>query len=144
MRRFLAIGLVVFGIACTESQEVDPDELMDADRRFAVDTAERGTAGWVDAFAVDGKLVSGAGIIEGRSAVKDAMGSLDSPDYSLSWEPEFAEASGDLGYTYGDYRRETQDTAGETVVETGRYVTVWRRDKAGEWKVAVDIGSAAQ
>jgi ketosteroid isomerase-like protein len=116
---------------------------MDADRKFASDTAELGTSGWVETFAVDGKLVSGGGVVEGRQAVGDAMRSLDDPGYSLSWEPDFAEGSGDLGYTYGTYRRETLDEMGEPVLETGRYVTIWRRDSAGQWKVALDIGSPA-
>jgi ketosteroid isomerase-like protein len=121
----------------------DPAVLMAADREFAAETAQRGTAGWVDAFAADGKLVSGGGVVDGRDAVEQVMGVLDGPDYSLTWEPEFAEGSGDLGYTYGSYRRETLDADGGAVVETGRYVTVWRRDADGEWRVVLDIGSAA-
>lgn len=141
--RWIAAVLLVAAGGCAEVRGVDPEELMDADRTFAADTAELGTAGWVGTFAEDGKLVSGSGVVEGRGAVEEAMGSLDSSGYSLSWEPEFAEGSGDLGYTYGSYRRESLDDGGETLVETGRYVTIWRRDATGRWKVALDIGSAA-
>lgn len=145
LREIAAIGLLAVGVACvrTAAVPVDPEELKEADRLFAIETAERGTAGWVEAFAVDGKLVSGAGVVDGRDAVEEVMGVLDSPDYSLTWEPVFAEGSSDIGYTYGNYRRETKDASGEMVVELGRYVTIWRRNEAGEWKVVVDIGSAA-
>ena len=53
--------------------------------------------GWVEAFALDGKLVSGNGVTEGHDGIRIAMGALDRPDFSLSWEPLFAEGSGDLG-----------------------------------------------
>lgn len=142
MKSLMTMCLLSSSLGCTTTV-VDPEELMAADRRFQGETAERGTSGWVDAFAHDGKLVSGGGVIEGKAAIRDAMGVLDSPDYSLTWEPEFAEASGELGYTYGTYTRTTNDTAGNAAVETGRYVTVWRREADGGWKVVLDMGSPA-
>jgi len=141
--KILTIFLLVSSVPACTTTGVDPEELMAADRRFQAETAERGTSGWVDAFARDGRLVSGGGVIEGKAAIRDAMVVLDSPDYSLTWEPEFAEASGDLGYTYGTYTRETSGTEGNKAVETGRYVTVWRRETDGAWKVVIDIGSPA-
>ena len=142
MTRLTTFLLLLISLAC-RTTVADPEELMTADRRFQAETAERGTSGWVDAFALDGKLVTGGGVIEGRDAIGDAMAVLDSPDYSLTWEPEFAEASGDLGYTYGTYTRATSDNDGNETVETGRYVTVWRRNAEGAWKAVVDIGSPA-
>jgi len=56
-------------------------------------------------------------------------------------EPLFAEGSGDLGYTHGTYRRERVNSEDEAVVETGRYVTIWRRNADGKWKVVLDIGT---
>ena len=126
--------LLLISLAC-RTTVVDPEELMTADRRFQAETAERGTSGWVDAFALGGKLVIGGGVMAGRDAIGDAMAVLESPDYSLTWEPEFAEASGDLGYTYGTYTRATSDTDGNKAVETGLYLTVWRRNADGAWKV---------
>ena len=136
-------------LACNASSKREegpgslPQELMEADRVFARETSERGAVGWADAFASDGKLFSGGTIIQGHSAIEEAMAVLDEPDYTLMWEPEFAEASGDLGYTHGTYRRESVDANGNPVVETGRYVTVWRREEDGTWKAIIDIGSAA-
>jgi len=146
MRCAALVALLVStaGIYACQSPTVDPEELMAADRRLQQETATRGTDGWVEAFAVDGKLIAAGGVIQGKDAIAAAMSVLDSSDYTLTWEPEFAEGSGNVGYTHGTYRREVIDDSGETVVETGRYVTVWRRDPDGAWKAVLDIGSASR
>ena len=128
-------------LAVVQTTGVDPEVLKQADRIFAEQTAERGLDGWVEAFAPDGKLVSRDGVTEGHDAIRATMGALDRSDFSLSWEPLFAEGSGDLGYTHGTYRRERVDSEGKAVVETGRYVTIWRRNADGKWKVVLDIGT---
>ena len=33
--------------------------------------------------------------------------------------------------------------AGDTIVHEGHYVTIWRKDVDGTWRVAVDIGNTA-
>jgi ketosteroid isomerase-like protein len=61
----------------------------------------------------------------------------------LSWEPEVAaiSASGDLGYTTGPWELRARG-ATDTVSGAGHYVTVWRRDSTGAWKIAIDIGTS--
>jgi uncharacterized protein DUF4440 len=61
----------------------------------------------------------------------------------LSWDPEWAEisASGELGWTTGPFEFRAAG-ASDTVSNAGHYVTVWRRDSNGAWKMAVDIGTS--
>jgi len=40
---------------------------------------------------------------------------------------------GDLGYLWGEY------TAGAATETTGYYLRIWRKDRAGEWKLALDL-----
>lgn len=63
------------------------------------------------------------------------------PGY-LSWDPEVAEisASGEMGWTTGPWELRAKDRS-DTVRAAGHYVTVWRRDSTGAWKMAVDIGT---
>ena len=143
MKRALIYAWMSGLLACSSPPAADPNVIMEADRVFATDTANRGVDGWVEAFAEDGKLFGGGQIIEGPGPIRAAMAALDDPDYSLTWEPVSAEVSGDLGYTHGTYRREVLDPEGNPMVETGRYVTIWRQDPGGGWKVVVDIGSPA-
>lgn len=53
---------------------------------------------------------------------------------SVSFEPEFASvaASGDLAYTYGAYTMQPGD-------KKGFYAHFWKREKNGDWKLAMDV-----
>ena len=147
MRWFIVSVIACSSTACVREAKAPVDvsrleeELMEADRVFKRETEQRGVDGWVDAFARDGRMFGGT-VIEGHDAIREAMADLADPNFSLEWEPVFAEvsSSGDLGYTHGTYRRSFRDENDELVVQTGRYVTIWRRDDAGAWKVALDIG----
>jgi ketosteroid isomerase-like protein len=121
--------------------------LMAADRAFADDTAERGIDGWVDAFADDGvELPEGEPLAEGREAVRAVMVRLlGDPTNKLRWEPDSASisASGDLGYTIGHaVVSKAGPAGGELVLAKLKYVTVWKRQLDGKWRVAVEVGTA--
>lgn len=116
-------------------------EVMEADRRFAREVSREGLDAWVRTFAEDGAVIPASGpIATGHVAIKELMSpAFGVQDFSLVWEPlgGAASRSGELAYTYGDY--ETSDDSG--VVTRGRYVTVWRRDDDGVWRVLADIGN---
>ena len=127
----------------TEASAV-PEELLAADRDFNAAVQERGADAWVEAFAPDGAMVSGALVTRGPADIRGVMiPFFADTTRRLQWEPTSAEVSagGDLGYTIGEYR--VTVSPGDSVVETGRYLTVWRRQADGSWKVEADIGSPA-
>ena len=59
----------------------------------------------------------------------------------LTWQPVFAamSRSADLGYTTGpsERRRNKED---EKPSGYGQYISIWRKQKDGAWKVALDVG----
>ena len=61
------------------------------------------------------------------------------PGFALQWTPTKAEisASGDLGTTAGTY-----DMTMGGIAEKGKYVTVWKKQSDGAWKVTDDIFNA--
>jgi ketosteroid isomerase-like protein len=65
---------------------------------------------------------------------------------TLDWEPSYADvsASGDLGYTWGRYTLFVPSSVkGQPpMVRKGNYVTIWKRQFDGSWKVALDGGNA--
>lgn len=119
--------------------------LMQADRDFNGATAERGVEGWVEYFAEDGKMFPAGGeIITGKAAIREAMApAFAAPNFSLRWEPKGADvsASGDLGYTYGIFVAKGEDPKDEPVTRYGKYVSIWRKQSDGSWKVVLDIGN---
>ena len=83
-------------------------------------------------------------VATGHGAIRRLYAPLfEDPGFEISWAPSGAEvaASGDFGYTFGDWNSSVP--ASERTFETsrGKYVTVWRRDAKGSWRVVADIGN---
>lgn len=139
---FVAVAFRVSSVA--QEKRAGPDLLMKADMDFDRATAEKGIEGWVSYFAEDGTQVTPDGNIKGHAAIREYMGpAFARPGFSLRWKPTFADisGSGDLGYTTGTYESRGKNAQGQEVVRTGRYVTIWKKQAGGNWKVAVDIGN---
>lgn len=124
-----------------------PDGLLEADAAFARATARNGLDGWMSFMMDDavrtaqpgGKLIAG---VE-RIRIKDAE-LFAEPNQRLVWEPVESHlyADGKTGVTSGRYRMTATDSDGnETIVSQGGYVTLWRKDAEGKWKVIFDTGS---
>lgn len=121
-------------------------ELMAADRQFANDVAAAATADrgrvWADWFCPEGRQVIPGRVISGTQSIAEVMSPVFAADgYLLTWEPDLVSASadGDMGWTSGRYENQRQDSSG-AIVQTGRYLTIWRRQSNGNWKVDLDTG----
>jgi Ketosteroid isomerase homolog len=117
--------------------------LFDLEARFAKDVLERGGAGFAAWFAEDGvALGNGAAPKIGKVAI--AKSATWSPkEYQLTWTPTDAMMgpSGDMGYTWGHYEGRSKDSNGNPVLTSGRYITMWRKQGDGTWKVVLDAGA---
>lgn len=135
---------VVAAPAASVIQTPSAEVLMQADRDFAAAVAAGGSEAWAAWFAEDGAIIQpGIGEIRGREAIRDVMAALDDPTTSLTWEPERADigASGDLGWTTGSFVSEGPGPDGAPVRSEGRYVSIWRLQDDGNWKVVMDLGN---
>jgi ketosteroid isomerase-like protein len=125
----------------------EQQKVMDADRQFAMETLERGGDGWADYFAEDAIMFPASGKVEGQDKIRELMTRVMTPDApKLLWEPEEAwvAKSGDLAYTIGRWQSVADPDGERTVLATGHYLTVWKKNSAGEWKVATDMGNVDQ
>lgn len=142
----LALLTILVGVtaACTRSVDVAATRaaLQDADRAFDLATSERRLDGWVEFFADDGAMLRPGGAVTGRAAIREHMTVLRDTSFTLRWNPTHADAgaSGDLGYTVGRYEARRRDAKGGTTVRTGTYLTIWKKQADGSWKVVVDTG----
>jgi hypothetical protein len=112
-----------------------------ADRQFDVDTKEKRSAGWAAWFDAEGaQWRPKRGRIVGPEAIRELMRpAFDEKGLDLRWIPRRSGFSpkGDLGFTVGDYVTTTK--TGEK--GTGGYVTVWKKQADGGWKVLFDTGT---
>ena len=110
------------------------------DQAFS-DLAEQGVG---DAFAVysapDAAVLSSSpSIAFGISAIVQNYSSF-APG-ALVWSPSLGDAaeSGDLAFTTGFFSVRQQNSDGTwRVTGTGKYLTVWKRQRTGEWRVVID------
>jgi ketosteroid isomerase-like protein len=63
--------------------------------------------------------------------------------YRLTWTPIDAvmDPSGEVGYTWSHYEGRGKDANGNPVTTSGRFITIWRRQSDGSWKVVLDAGA---
>jgi ketosteroid isomerase-like protein len=117
--------------------------LFQLEARFARDVLDRGGAGFASWFADDGvALGNGAAPLIGKVAI--ARSANWSPkDYQLTWTPTdgMMGPSGDMGYTWGHFEGRSKDANGNPVLTSGRYITMWRKEPDGSWKVVLDAGA---
>lgn len=103
---------------------------------FHARTAENLPAAYRAAFADDGILMFLHA--RGRAELDAAIAQRISPTAKLTATPaeEIEAASHDLGFVRGDYRLEfTRKTTGGHITTNGRFVELWKKDAAGEWKL---------
>ncbi len=120
-------------------------EIIDTEQAFNQASAVSGAKGWASFFLDDGKMLTKGGApIVGQDAIHQTM----TPFFNLNklvftWQPTAVEVSDDgtLGYSYGNYNRTYEGSEGANVHEQGMYMSIWKRDDKGNWRVAADIGN---
>jgi ketosteroid isomerase-like protein len=145
----LLVATVIFSNGhpyASASPKASADTLRQLEAEFMEAAAEHGSQGYLSYYADDAvEVPNGAPIIQGKVNIAKGMGFLDQKDNHLTWAPVGADisASGDLGYTYGTFEFRSKDKDGKTVVDHGKYTSIWKKQKDGSWKVVLDMGNAS-
>ena len=114
--------------------------LYELEAKFAKDTAAGGGKAFASWFADDAvTLGNGEAPVLGRAAIA-AQTTWDPGKYQLVWTPEGGQmsAAGDMGFTWGSYEGTSKDKNGNPISTKGRYMTVWKKQPDGSWKVVLD------
>jgi ketosteroid isomerase-like protein len=128
------------------SPKASADTLKQLEGEFMKAAADKGSEGYMSYYAADSvELPNGAPLIQGKTEIAKGMGFLDDKNNRLTWTPVGADisASGDLGYTYGNYEFQSKDKEGKPVSEHGKYTSIWKKQKDGSWKVVLDMGNSS-
>lgn len=117
--------------------------LYQLEAKFAADTSKGGGKAFGSWFAPDAvTLANGKPPTVGQAAIA-AQATWSPESYQLTWTPEGARMgpSGDMGFTWGHYEGVAKDRDGNTTKTSGRYMTVWKRQSDGAWKVEMDASN---
>jgi ketosteroid isomerase-like protein len=153
MKKLLMISaaVVIMILGCS-MQTARPDReaglrsLMGVDTRFAEETAKRGLEGWLSYFDENATIFPGShAIVTGLDAVRAYYAETGFDPSGLSWTPAGSgiSSSGDLGYTYGTWEMRGSSDQSADVVARGQYLTQWKKQADGSWRVVADIGNVA-
>jgi uncharacterized protein (TIGR02246 family) len=155
MKRISMLLLATCLSAFADQEDKNESPIQAAALTEARQAIDKGNAQWVEAwdkadaamiaslFANDGALLGGNGklfkgqqqILERQKTVMEAAGkgvkcTVTTVDLWLD---------GDTAYETGTYSYKYQEK-GKPVNEEGRYVTIWRKQNDGSWKIVTDMG----
>jgi hypothetical protein len=129
-----ALGLAAAAGAAVPSAQ----PIVDNERAFERAVIERGTrAGFLE-FLAETSVRLQPQPTPGRAAIEEGP----APGAPLRWRPDLASISGrgDFGWASGPFLAYATSTA-EPPVAAGHYLTVWRREDGGAWRVLLDGGA---
>ncbi|HEY0912876.1 MAG TPA: DUF4440 domain-containing protein [Bradyrhizobium sp.] len=116
----------------------DEQAVAATDAAFYDASRDKQAQAWVD-FADDSATTQSG---YGKSEIGAAFEKLYArPGFTLSWHPTFAKVVGDIGVTSGPYEMHLTDAQGQDRRSTGDYVTVWQRQRDGQWRFVWDGGT---
>ena len=152
MKSITAVAVVVVAVVAVGSvngraQVADSNAaaaIMKADADFNRAVADRDLKRFLS-FIAEGATFNGGtpDEIRGRDAVaKDWAPFFEANGPRLTWAPTKAEVlgAGDVGYSVGTSEYITTAN-GQKTVRRGNYLTVWRKQADGAWRVVYDTGS---
>jgi uncharacterized protein (TIGR02246 family) len=159
MRRVLACSGLVLALcvplsACggggSPAPSVDKSAVSDLikndERQLLEDFRSKDPAKIGSHYADDAVMViSGSAPMEGREAIAKGLGNaVADPAFALDFGNKKTDvaASGDLAYARGTYNVSATDPATKSVVtQSGVYMTVYKKQSDGSWKIVEDITS---
>lgn len=138
-----AAVLAVPSFATKQKSAKGAELLFQLEAAFAQDAARHRHDAFLTWFAEDGvELDDGGGITTKEEMRKQPAWAEGT---TLTWTPVHADmaASGDFGYTYGNYVFKHKDKTGKVITDYGKYTSIWKKQKDGSWKVVVDMGNSS-
>ena len=138
-----AVMLHLTGCVTTERADV-----REVDVAFTTASSAKDMESFLSFISEDASMLPpNAPTLSGKDAIREHVSELYSnPGFAVKCEVRQAEVSrgSDLGYTIGNYVLTHHDAAGKAVTDHGKYVTIWKRQSDGTWKMIVDTWNSNQ
>jgi ketosteroid isomerase-like protein len=140
MKNLILLFALSFLTFCKPPSKPNKEQLLEVDRKFSATSVEKGFNNAFIEFAhPDAVLLRENTMpIVGKESIVRLFENTDTTGVNFTWEPLAGDiaASGELGYTYGVYSF-TKDS----ITKKGTYVSIWKKDAAGNWKFVLDSGN---
>jgi ketosteroid isomerase-like protein len=130
------VGLVGLAAAARETVEQLALQVRETETAFANTMAARDHVAFVSFVADEAVFFGSKSVLRGKAAVAEGWKPLfEAPDAPFSWAPDRVEVldSGTLALSTGPIR----DAEGK---DAGTFMSVWRREAKGRWKIVFDKG----
>ena len=144
---FIAIFISGLIASCTRTSNIEQNknEIINTDKSFSKLSLEKGMYEAFLKYADDSvvKPRDGNFPIIGKKEMEKSFAGKPRPDFILSWQPVKVDvaASGELGYTFGNWEMKTTTNTGIDTVLFGNYVSIWKKQRDGSWKYVFDTGN---
>jgi ketosteroid isomerase-like protein len=133
----VAAGLIAGVSLSAETPAEAVRAMVDAEKKFYETGQEKGTrAAFLEFLAEDG-IIFRPGPVNGR----ESWTKRPETGFDLIWEPTFAAIarSADFGYDTGPAKWRANKKE-EKFSGYGHFISIWKKQKDGSWKVALDVG----
>ena len=134
---FLTCLSLIGGVALAETPAEAVRAIVDAEKKFYETGQEKGTRAAFLTFLAEDGIVFRPGPLNG----KEVWGKREETGFDLVWEPTFAviARSADFGYDTGPAKWRANKEE-EKFTGHGQFISIWKKQKDGSWKVALDCG----
>jgi ketosteroid isomerase-like protein len=137
----ISLGIFALSFLYARAETLPPaaQGIVDAERAFALLAKETNTRDAFLANLTDESITFAKGPQKGKTRYRERPAA----DSLLEWAPAFVDvaASGDFGYDLGPWSYRNHRTDPEPVAR-GTFVTIWKKQPDGAWRVALDLGTS--
>jgi ketosteroid isomerase-like protein len=147
MKQLIMFGVTALSIAALGQPAAQMpsalESLANAERAFAKTATEKGIRDSFLEFFDENAIAFNPAPVSATERLRSRPGRPFS-EYELRWEPRTGDvaASGELGWLTGPSTF-IDHTSATATPQHGNYLSVWRRQSGGPWRVFIDIGSEA-
>jgi len=134
-------GLLALTAGCSSGSSTDAKTVQAQSELWSKAGSVKDSASFVAFYADDATvMLPNEPAIRGMNAIKAVFAPMmQDPNFALSFTTDKVEVSGILAYTQGTLSLRTTGRDGKPLNDTGKYLTVWKKQPDGSWKAIADI-----
>ena len=151
MKKITFFIAMSFLLSCNDSQKIDTkaesEKIMQLSKDWSEAASSKDLEKTLSYWAEDAVLISaGEPTLTGKEEIRQMVQeSFKTPGFKINWQPISVKVSesGDIAYMIENSQITYNDSTGKPIIITNKAVSIWHKQKDGNWKNAVDISTPA-